>query len=45
VLLQPQGNLLVVRNDSVSAARGSTDLFVTTSDRDYVGDLIDNLAS
>ena len=45
VLLQPQGNLLVVRNDSVSVARGSTDLFVTTSDRDYVGDLIDNLAS
>lgn len=45
VLLQPQGNLLVVRNDSVSAARGSTDLFVTTSDRDYIGDLIDNLAS
>ena len=45
VLLQQQGNLLVVRNDSMSVARGSTDLFVTTSDRDYVGDLIDNLAS
>jgi len=45
VLLQRQGNLLVVRQDSVSPARGSADLFVTTSDRDYVADLIDNLAS
>ena len=45
VLLQRQGNLLVVHNDSVSSARGSADLFVTTSDRDYVADLIDNLAS
>ena len=45
VLLQRQGNLLVVRQDSVSRARGSADLFVTTSDRDYVADLIDNLAS
>jgi hypothetical protein len=25
--------------------RGLSDLFVTTSDNDYVGDLIDNLAS
>jgi hypothetical protein len=45
VLLQRQGNLLVVREESVSGARGSADLFVTTSDRDYVSDLIDNLAS
>jgi len=45
VLLQPEVNLLVVRNDSVAAARASADLFVTTSDRDYVADLIDNLAS
>jgi hypothetical protein len=45
VLLQRQGNLLVVRQDSVARARGSADLFVTTSDRDYVADLIDNLAS
>ena len=45
VLLQRQGNLLVVRQDSVSRARGAADLFVTTSDRDYVADLIDNLAS
>jgi hypothetical protein len=45
VLLQRQGNVQVARNDSVSVARGSSDLFVTTSDRDYVGDLIDNLAS
>ncbi len=45
VLLQRQGNLLVVRQDSVAQARSSADLFVTTSDRDYVADLIDNLAS
>ena len=45
VLLQRQGNLLVVRQQSVTGARGSADLFVTTSDRDYVADLIDNLAS
>jgi len=45
VLLQRQGNLLVVRQDSVAHARGAADLFVTTSDRDYVADLIDNLAS
>lgn len=45
VLLQRQGNLLVVRQDSVSHARSAADLFVTTSDRDYVADLIDNLAS
>jgi hypothetical protein len=45
VLLQRQGNLLVVRQDSVAHARSAADLFVTTSDRDYVADLIDNLAS
>ena len=45
VLLQRQGNLLVVREDSVSRARSAADLFVTTSDCDYVADLIDNLAS
>ncbi len=45
VLLQRQGNLLVVRQPSVAGARSSADLFVTTSDRDYVADLIDNLAS
>jgi len=45
VLLQREGDLLVVRQDSVSRARGAADLFVTTSDRDYVADLIDNLAS
>jgi hypothetical protein len=45
VLLQRQGNLLVVREECVARARGSADLFVTTSDRDYVADLIDNLAS
>jgi hypothetical protein len=45
LLLQRQGNLLVVRQDSVAQARSAADLFVTTSDRDYVADLIDNLAS
>jgi hypothetical protein len=35
----------VVRQDSVAQARSAADLFVTTSDRDYVADLIDNLAS
>jgi hypothetical protein len=45
VLLQQHGNLLVVREESIAGARGSADLFVTTSDRDYVADLIDNLAS
>ena len=45
VLLQPEGDLLVVRKQSLASARGSADLFVTTSDRDYVADLIDNLAS
>jgi hypothetical protein len=29
----------------VARMRGQSDLFVTTSDSDYVGDLIDNLAS
>lgn len=45
VLLQREGDLLVVRKESLAAARGAADLFVTTSDRDYVADLIDNLAS
>ncbi len=45
VLLQREGDVLVVRKESLARARGSADLFVTTSDRDYVADLIDNLAS
>lgn len=45
VLLQREGDLLVVRKQSLASARGAADLFVTTSDRDYVADLIDNLAS
>ena len=45
VLLQREGDLLVVRKESLVGARGAADLFVTTSDRDYVADLIDNLAS
>lgn len=45
VLLQRERDLLVVRKESLASARGAADLFVTTSDRDYVADLIDNLAS
>ncbi len=45
VLLQRVGDLLVVRKESLTGARAAADLFVTTSDRDYVADLIDNLAS
>jgi hypothetical protein len=32
-------------DERVANARGFSDLFVTTSDVDYVSDLIDNLAS
>jgi len=45
VLLQNSSNVMVVGDESMSYARGCSDLFVTTSDRDYVADLIDNLAS
>jgi hypothetical protein len=45
VLLQDVGNMLVVRDKDMTLARDFSDLFVTTSDVDYVGDLIDNLAS
>jgi hypothetical protein len=45
VLLQTTGNLLVVRDEGVNNARVFSDLFVTTSDADYVSDLVDNLAA
>lgn len=45
VLLQSARNVLVVGGKGLVRARGQSDLFVTTSDVDYVADLIDNLAS
>ncbi len=45
VLLQRRDNMLVVGDERVATARRHSDLFVTTSDADYVSDLIDNLAS
>src|SRR5262249_54766787 len=44
VLLQEPARRRAAR-DPVANARGFSDLFVTTSDADYVADLIDNLAS
>ena len=53
VLLQSKGDLLALRapgvepelDPHVERARACCDLFVTTSDADYVSELIDNLAS
>ena len=49
VLLQSKGNLLAMHEPrlepDVERARTHCDLFVTTSDGDYVSELIDNLAS
>jgi hypothetical protein len=45
VLLQSTGNLLAAGEQGVANVRGFSDLFVTTSDADYVSELIDNLAS
>jgi hypothetical protein len=45
VLLQDTSNALIVTNEKFSRARNRCDLFVTTSDADYVSDLIGNLAS
>jgi hypothetical protein len=45
VLLQNDGNLNVAADHRLANARRFADLFVTTSDTDYVSDLIDNLAS
>ena len=45
VLLQKISNALVVADENFAKARNRCDLFVTTSDADYVGDLISNLVS
>jgi len=45
VVLQKVSNALVVGDENFARARNQSDLFVTTSDADYVSDLIDNLAS
>jgi hypothetical protein len=45
VLLQSTGGMPAAGDQRVANARGFSDLFVTTSDADYVGELIDNLAS
>jgi hypothetical protein len=45
VLVQKVSNALVVTDEKFSRARNHCDLFVTTSDTEYVGDLIGNLAS
>jgi hypothetical protein len=49
VLLQLKGNRLAAREPhlepDLERARAACDLFVTTSDGDYVSELIDNLAS
>lgn len=45
VLLQNTGGMPAAGHERVANARGFSDLFVTTSDADYVAELIDNLAS
>jgi hypothetical protein len=45
VLLRNNGSPDAVLDPQVATPRSSSDLFVTTSDADYVSDLIDNLAS
>jgi hypothetical protein len=45
VLLQGTGRMQNARDERLANARGFSDLFVTTSDVDYVAELIDNLAS
>ena len=45
VVLQKVSNALVAGHASFARVRNQSDLFVTTSDADYVSDLIDNLAS
>jgi hypothetical protein len=45
VLLQEVSNTLIVANENFARARNRCDLFVTTTDTDYVHDLIANLAS
>lgn len=45
VVLKGIGEVPSTDDPRVAQMRGLSDLFVTTSDSDYVGDLIDNLAS
>src|SRR3954465_7231014 len=45
VLLQSTGSIPAAGDQRVANARGFSNLFVTTSDADYVAELIDNLAS
>ena len=45
VLLQHTGDPHAASEQRLANARGVSDLFVTTSDADYVSELIDNLAS
>ena len=45
VVLQKISNALVAGDENFARVRNQSDLFVTTSDADYVSDLIDNLAS
>ncbi len=45
VVLQKVSNALVAGDENFARVRNQSDLFVTTSDADYVSDLIGNLAS
>jgi hypothetical protein len=45
VVLKQSGKMPVPDDARLATMRGLSDLFVTTSDGDYVGDLIDNLAN
>lgn len=45
VVLQKVSNALVAGDENFALARNQSDLFVTTSDAEYVSDLVDNLAS
>jgi hypothetical protein len=45
VIIKRSGATSVADGPQLAAMRGLSDLFVTTSDADYVADLIDNLAS
>jgi hypothetical protein len=45
VVVKATGQAAAADEARIAQMRGLSDLFVTTSDSDYVGDLIDNLAS
>lgn len=45
VVLKHSGHTPATDERRLATMRGLSDLFVTTSDLDYIGDLIDNLAS